>query len=85
MKTLEEMEARAQRRLDGMTVNMDELAKDVLQLVMCIRVAKQHIARLTAEPQNAKSDGFAESFQGLFDDIFKSNSNSDRNDGAKKT
>lgn len=36
-KQLDEMETRAQRRLDGMTVNVDAMAQDVLLLVAAVR------------------------------------------------
>ena len=41
MRTLEDMEARAKRHLDGMTVNRDAMAKDVLQLVDAIRAVQK--------------------------------------------
>ncbi len=42
MNELDAIEARAQRHLDGMTVNRDAMARDVIKLVRAVR-------RLTAE------------------------------------
>lgn len=61
MKTLEDMEARAKRHLDGMTVNRDAMAKDVLQLVEAIRAAQKHNAQ-----KKAATDGMA-----WFEDLLK--------------
>jgi len=37
MRTLEQMDEAAQRQLDGMTVNRDQLARDVQWLTGCVR------------------------------------------------
>lgn len=49
--TLDEMEARARRHLDGMTVNRDAMAKDVLQLVAALRAAQAQHAQAKAQAQ----------------------------------
>lgn len=47
MRTLEDMEAAAQRQLDGMTVNRDSMARDVLFLVALVR--RLQVSRQTPE------------------------------------
>jgi hypothetical protein len=42
---LEEIEARAQRHLDGMTVNRDVMARDVLKLAATLKQAKAQLAK----------------------------------------
>lgn len=47
---LAEMETRAQRHLDGMVVNRDEMAKDVIQLVAALRRAQSAVHRPGDDP-----------------------------------
>lgn len=61
--TLDEMAERAQRHLDGMTVNKDAMARDVLALVGAIKAAQ-------ARRPRQQTDGFAAAFDELFSDIF---------------
>lgn len=65
--TLDEMATRAQRHLDGMTVNRDAMAKDVLTLVHAIRQLQQ---RASTTPREYQPDGFAGAFDVIFDEIF---------------
>lgn len=65
--TLEEMESRAQRQLDGMTVNRDAMARDVLLLTKAIRSAQKRAADMDKEK---KQPGMAGAFSGIFDDIW---------------
>ena len=58
MQTLDDMEARAKRRLDGMTVNCDVMAKDVLQLVAAIRAAQARNASNATNGPTIKTPGF---------------------------
>lgn len=60
---LNEMAARAQRQLDGMTVNRDAVARDVLLLVATVRAL-----RVRARPAQGRS--FAAEFDRIFDDLF---------------
>ena len=62
MTDLKSIEDRAQRMLDGMTVNREAFARDVLKLCAAARqvaAAKQPEAKPTAAP-----------FDGFFGDIF---------------
>lgn len=61
--TLDEMAERAQRHLDGMTVNKDAMARDVLRLVAAIKAAQQRTHR--------QPGGFAEAFDSIFEGIFR--------------
>lgn len=61
--TLDEMAERAQRHLDGMTVNKDAMARDVLQLVAAIKAAQQRTRR--------QPGGFAEVFGDIFGEVFR--------------
>jgi len=63
MRTLEQMKETAQRQLDGMTVNRDIIAQDVLTLVNSIESFRQKVAT----PQ---FKGFATAFQDIFSDVF---------------
>lgn len=65
--TLDEMAGRAQRHLDGMTVNRDAMAKDVLTLVGAI---KQVQARSATSTRTGQQGGFSDAFDSIFDDIF---------------
>lgn len=61
--TLDEMEARAQRQLDGLTVNRDAMARDVLLLVRSIRAMQTRAADTGGKP-------FASAFEDVLGDIF---------------
>ena len=65
--TLDEMDARAQRYLDGMTVNKDAMARDVLMLTQAIRGAQKRAAeRAKKTPGNTPfADIFGEVFGGF--------------------
>lgn len=71
--TLDEMEARAQRHLDGMTVNRDALAKDVLALAKAIRAAQKRATERQKTPFGGMggSGGFGDIFSELFGGIRK--------------
>lgn len=83
MRTFPEMHAMAQRQLDGMTVNRDLMARDVLQLLMIITryqeaLKAERIQREAAEDAlrdfgraPPKVEGFADKFDDIFKDIFK--------------
>jgi hypothetical protein len=64
------METRAQRHLDGMTVNRDAMARDVLTLVGAIRQMQQR-ATATATKSTQPGSNFSDAFGNLFDDILK--------------
>lgn len=68
-ETLDEIEQRALRHLDGITVNRDAMARDVLTLVRAVRNAKLAISNLrkTQEPNSI----FAQSFDNIFKDLDK--------------
>lgn len=63
MSTLAEIEARAQRQLDGMRVNRDAMARDVLMLVRALREIQQ---RNSDAPPPSKSDIDSEIFRTIF-------------------
>lgn len=65
--TLDEMAERAQRQLDGMTVNRDAMARDVLQLVEAIRAMQR---RAAAERPAQPSGDFTAAFDDIFSGIF---------------
>ncbi|MFG5411471.1 hypothetical protein ABXN37_29265 [Piscinibacter sakaiensis] len=68
---LDEMEARAQRQLDGMTVNRDAMACDVLDLVAAVRRARSAIAdKLHREKPDASMGDFEAAFGSIFRDLF---------------
>lgn len=67
--TLDQIEARAQRHLDGMTVNRDAMARDVLRLAQAIRSAQK---RATGGGQTAANAGFSDAIAGIFSGIFDS-------------
>jgi hypothetical protein len=58
MQTLEDMEARAKRHLDGMTVNRDVMAKDVLQLVAAMRAIQSRNTAAKAAAAEKPATGF---------------------------
>jgi hypothetical protein len=51
MINLEEIEARAQRHLDSMTVNRDVMARDVLKLAATLKQAKAQLAKAHEQQQ----------------------------------
>ena len=65
MNELDRIEERAQRHLDGMTVNRDALARDTLKLCRALRRVVQELAEASAragrKPKPANK---------IFDDIF---------------
>lgn len=61
LPTLEEMEDRANRQLDGMTVNRDAMARDVLHLVKAIRGMQKRASE--SNKTNKYPDDF---FNGIF-------------------
>ena len=64
MTTLTDIEQRAQRMLDGMTVNRERFAQDVLDLIAAIRKARPEPEVRMHSPNS--------DFRGAFDDIFGS-------------
>ena len=65
--TSEEMRNRAQRHLDGMTVNKDEMAKDVIYLCEVVNRLSQRIADGKSTSKNGFSiDDLANLFGGGF-------------------
>jgi hypothetical protein len=64
---LDAMEARATRHLDGMTVNRDAMANDVLTLIKAVRKARQMLA--TEAAHQAGCQRASNPFDGI-DDIF---------------
>lgn len=73
MIDLDEARARAQRQLDGMTVNRDAMARDVIVLVDSIHAMQARAAaRTRGTPESAKNtEGFSEAFDDIFGAIFK--------------
>lgn len=69
--TLDEMETRAQRHLDGMTVNRDAMARDVLVLARAIRSAQKRASEKGAAGNPFSEMGGNGPFAGIFDGIFK--------------
>jgi hypothetical protein len=70
---MEEMESRAQRHLDGMKVNRDEMAKDVLHLSKTVRALQVALMqsqneRVVIRPQDGQKldDGFKEAMSSIF-------------------
>lgn len=63
-RTSQQMRERAQRQLDGMTVNREEMARDVIFLCDALDAAKVHIKNLSTKVAG-------EGFTSAFDDIFK--------------
>lgn len=73
MRDLQEMEDRAQRKLDGCKVNMDAMAQDVLDLVRSVRALQTALAHAKEEqikvtsPSGANLDeDFAQTMRGIF-------------------
>lgn len=71
MTTLEQMEARAQRQLDGMTINRDAMANDVLALVKTVRAMRKRYQEATAKEQPSQhsktplTDALDDIFEGI--------------------
>lgn len=65
MTGLESIEARAQRILDGMTVNREAFARDVLKLCNATRRLRD-----CATPQQQKTASAAADFGDIFSGIF---------------
>lgn len=64
MRTLEQMKDNAQRQLDGMTVNRDQMAKDVLWLADTVKRLEELIKTQAASSPSKSRFGSA------FDEIF---------------
>lgn len=69
--TLDEMAERAQRHLDGMTVNKDAMARDVLQLVEAIRGAQRRAADRNCTVNSPRGGAFQTTFDDIFEGIFR--------------
>lgn len=67
MRTLEQMKDNAQRQLDGMTVNRDLMAKDVLWLADTVKRLEELVKAQPASPSKSR-------FGSAFDEIFGSRS-----------
>lgn len=66
---LNAMAERAQRQLDGMTINRDAMARDVLTLVKLVRAMKAQAEAAARSPRGAPG-GMAGEFERMFDDLF---------------
>jgi len=55
MNELDAIEARAQRQLDGMTVNRDAMARDVLKLTRALRRLAQEVRKPAASASTKTS------------------------------
>lgn len=66
MRTLEQMKDNAQRQLDGMTANRDQMAKDVVFLTETVRRLENLVKDAAADKQarDAAFGGFARMFGG---------------------
>ena len=70
-ETLRFLRDQAQRQLDGMTVNRDAFARDVLQLLDAVEAARARAAsRRSAASTSAPDGSFSKAFGNIFDDIF---------------
>jgi hypothetical protein len=79
MASIDEMEQRARKQLDGMRVNHDVMARDVLSLIELVgalraQLARAQVERVTIHPPRAASgevdmsalpEGFEDLFAGL--------------------
>lgn len=63
MRTLEQMKDTAQRQLDGMTTNRDQMAKDVLFLADTVKRLEELVKQ---RPSDAGRGGFADAFDKIF-------------------
>lgn len=75
MRTNEDMRAMAQRQLDGMTVNRDLLAKDVIALLDRNERLQQIVTGLgkrieALDPKSTQQAQSGQSFTTTFDEIF---------------
>jgi hypothetical protein len=66
MRTIEQMKDNAQRQLDGMTTNRDQMAKDVLFLADTVKRLESLVKDAAADKQarEAAFGGFAKMFGG---------------------
>lgn len=62
---LDRIEQRAQRQLDGMTVNRDALASDTLRLCRLVRRLRDQVA-VQPKPEAKSDDGVADLFEFIF-------------------
>jgi hypothetical protein len=69
---LNEMEEQAKRHLDGMTINRDKMAHNVVALVNTVRAMRALVVR-TEREQSKRPGTFSSAFDGIFEDIFKKN------------
>jgi hypothetical protein len=60
--TLDQMAERAQRQLDGMTVNCDAMARDLLKLIEAVRGMQSRAA--------VRTDNNPPAFEDVWDNIF---------------
>lgn len=65
MRTLADMGARALRQLDGMAVNRDAMAKDVLQLIALIRAIERNV-EIKPRPDRKQENDMPEFFRDIF-------------------
>ena len=63
---LNDLDARALRMLDGMSVNREKLARDVMRLT-----AETRRRMAPPQPEPRKQGPFTGAFEGVFDDVFK--------------
>ena len=66
MRTLEQMKDTAQRQLDGMTTNRDQMAKDVLFLADTVKRLEEMVKDAATDQlrKDAAFGGFAKMFGG---------------------
>lgn len=64
---LDSLAQRANRQLDGMTINRDQFSRDVITMADELRRWREAHARLEA----AKPSGQGSAFDGIFDGLFK--------------
>jgi hypothetical protein len=78
MRDFAAMQAMAKRQLDGMVVNRDLMAKDVIDLIALNTKYQEQLRRLSVEVERltagvaasaARADGFDSAFNELFKDI----------------
>jgi len=68
---IDKAEERAQRALDGMTYNRDQMARDVVSMAAELRNWRAAFERAKTRKAAAADDGTGfGSFAGAFDDIF---------------
>ncbi len=77
IELLDEMEKRAQRHLDGMTVNKDAMAKDVIALTKAMRRVATRMSSVLTDQKSEKNtfqkppSPFSRTFDDIFKDIWK--------------